>query len=140
MLAFPTFLMDTFLIDEWNSNQYINAIDSLLLKVFKKISPYLLSLLQGVPVFRNFSIRGPAILWFISDTYFVNCHFVFFQWLQMKLIFGFSTSSYLCLNCLATFHRIELILQQHKKAWFAYFVQTSSFLLSTSKSELLGPR
>ena len=140
MLPFPTFLMDTFLIDEWNSNQYINAIDSLLLKVFKKISPYLLSLLQGVPVFRNFSIRGPTILWFISDTNFVNRHFVFCQWLQMKLIFCFLTSSYVCLNCLATFHRIELILQQHKKAWFAYFVQTSSFLLSTSKSELLGPR
>ena len=76
--AFLTFLLDTFLFDEWNSNQYINVIDSLLLKVWNFFTTYLF-LLQGVPVFRNFSIRGPAILWFISDTYFVNCHYVFFQ-------------------------------------------------------------
>ena len=72
LLAFPTFLMDTFLIDEWNSNHYINVIGSHSLNVCNFFSTYLSSLIQGVPVFCDFRIRDPAILWFISDTNFVN--------------------------------------------------------------------
>ena len=57
--AFLTFLLDTFLIDEWSSNHYIHVIDSLLLNVCNFFSTYLAFILQGAPVICDFRICDP---------------------------------------------------------------------------------